>query len=338
MSSDEFLGTKGRIKLVKLSIVIPAYNVEELIVRCLSSLLPLSESNVEIIVVDDGSTDNTKKIIRNFFSTNQRLKFLLIEKENGGLSSARNAGMAKATGDYILFLDSDDYINAYNLIKLIPILEKGYDVVLSSPEIKYESFEYLKSSDERYFKLTYSGLKESKEIDLFQIPVVAWSKIFNLESIRTWNIKFPEGLLYEDNYFFWVFMKSAESFYFSEIPFYIYVRREGSIMANTFLRKPGYAIQRIFVLRKIFEDCGYLLDSEKRRLAKDFYAASVTDCPLCDMESLKLTTNKLLCDFNLMDLSKEFFDKSIEKKISSSYQFEKILISIKHILKRFLAN
>jgi len=105
----------------KISVIVPVYNVEKYVKKCLESISNQTYKNIEIIIVNDGATDNSEKICREFVGNEDRAK--LYTKENGGLSSARNHGMQFVTGNYVLFIDSDDYISEemieelYNNIK-----------------------------------------------------------------------------------------------------------------------------------------------------------------------------------------------------------------------------
>ena len=102
---------------IKISIVIPVYNVEKYLQECVDSVVKQSYKNIEIILVDDGSKDNSPKLCDELAKTDDRIK--VIHKENGGLSSARNAGMKVITGDYFVFLDSDDYWTDLDFLKKI---------------------------------------------------------------------------------------------------------------------------------------------------------------------------------------------------------------------------
>ena len=108
---------------MKFSVVVPVYNVEEYIEKCLSSILNQTYSNFEVIIVDDGSTDGSFKIIDKFVNKDKR--FMVFKKQNGGLSDARNYGIKYVTGDYLLFVDSDDYIGEDLLLKLNNVLSKA---------------------------------------------------------------------------------------------------------------------------------------------------------------------------------------------------------------------
>ena len=112
-------GLKRGKKMPKVSIVIPVYNVEEYLRRCLDSVVNQTLRDIEIICINDGSTDNSSHILAEYQSKENRLR--VISQKNGGQSKARNAGLEVATGEYIYFLDSDDYIKTYALEKLYTI-------------------------------------------------------------------------------------------------------------------------------------------------------------------------------------------------------------------------
>ena len=107
----------------KVSVIVPVYKVEEYIDVCINSIINQSYKNLEIILIDDGSPDKCGKICDNYCKIDNRIK--VIHQENGGLSSARNAGILKATGDYLVFIDSDDYVNPL-------YIEKLYDTIKST--------------------------------------------------------------------------------------------------------------------------------------------------------------------------------------------------------------
>lgn len=273
-------------KHMKFSIIVAAYNVEAYILRCLNSLKPLSPNLFELIIVNDGSTDKTLFIIKDFLLTQNIKNAKVIEKENGGLSSARNAGLEAASGDYVIFVDGDDYILHEELSKICSSINIEFDVIICPPRVEYQALENLKSNDGVCFSLPFSGPKPIRDLDLFSVSTVAWSKIYRLSLIRDKKITFPEGILYEDNYWYWLFMKEANLAFFSTGTFYTYVRRQGSIMDKTFSKKEGYSIQRVFLLNKLLEDCKKLSKTERQRLTRDYLYAAEQDCP--QIEKFKL--------------------------------------------------
>ena len=206
----------------KVSVIIPVYNVENYIERCLDSALNQTLQDIEMIVVNDGSTDSSKEKIENYMKKYEgKIKYL--EKENGGLSSARNFGMPHATGEYIAFLDSDDYIelNAYeemyNLAK-----KENADMVECDFIWEYPN------KQKQDIGVKYLGKKEMLE----KARVVAWNKLIKRKIIEEHKIEFPTGLRYEDVEFFYKLVPYLNKVSFVKKCFIHYTQREDSL-ANT---------------------------------------------------------------------------------------------------------
>ena len=206
----------------KVSVIVPVYNVEKYVEKCLKSLVNQTLQDIEIIVVDDGSKDDSKKIVDSFIKKYpSKLKYL--HKENGGLSSARNFGIPYAKGEYIAFLDSDDYVETtmyeemYNLAKKEDADMVECDFIWEYPnKQKYD------------YGVVYNGKKEAIE----KARVVAWNKLIKREIIENEKIEFPFGLRYEDVEFFYKLVPSLNKISFMKKYFIHYVQRENSI-ANT---------------------------------------------------------------------------------------------------------
>lgn len=263
---------------MKFSLIVTTFNLENYICKCLISLKPLLNNNLfEILVIDDGSTDNTVNLIENFINKNPSNNIQFIKKNNGGLSSARNLGLELITGDFVTFLDGDDKILSDNFISICKRMKIDWDILVSIPRIEYETLVELQESDKKYFSLPGIGHLRLSDLNLFKFPTVAWSKIYKRDKIIELNAKFPEGLFFEDNYWFWLIMKNSNNVFLSEIPFYIYTRRKGSIMTNTYLKAEGYAIQRIFILEKIIKDCKNLTLFERKNLTVAFLGGALKD-------------------------------------------------------------
>lgn len=188
-----------RIKstMLKISVIIPVYNVENYLERCIESVIKQTYKNLEIILVDDGSTDHSSAICDEYVEKDNRI--IVIHKENGGLSSARNAGIEIASGDFIGFVDSDDYIskNMYRNL-LILILKGNYDISVcgicrtdgkrrrkkrNKSVITYTRDEYLK----KILKIN------SKNPNHF-----AWNKLYKKELFDDITVRYPESLTCED--------------------------------------------------------------------------------------------------------------------------------------------
>ncbi|OCG35943.1 MULTISPECIES: glycosyltransferase family 2 protein [unclassified Gilliamella] len=217
-------------RLPILSVVIPVYNTEKYLIKCLDSVINQSFKNIEIICVNDGSTDNSLDILRKYTEKDKRIK--IISKNNGGLSSARNVGIENAQGKYITFVDSDDFIelNTYES-SLLYFNVDTVDLVYFSTRLVFEN-NVARIQDERYFEHKYTGLVNLSNDVIANMDVCAWNKIYKLSIIKKYDIKFPDGLWYEDNPFFWSYALVCNSAFFVNKRFYNYLIRSGSIMSQ----------------------------------------------------------------------------------------------------------
>lgn len=171
----------------KISVIVPVYNVGLYLNRCLDSIINNSHRNLEIICINDGSTDNSLDILRQFEKTDSRVK--VIDKENGGLSSARNAGLDIATGDYISFIDSDDWIHHMFFEVLLHFAET------SKCEISMCNFKMTKNMEETDCGIDLESLHtkiltgNSIVLDSDSMQGYVWRCLYRRESID--NIRFP---------------------------------------------------------------------------------------------------------------------------------------------------
>lgn len=204
----------------KLSLIIPVYNVENYIEKCLDSVMNQTIDDLEIILVNDGSTDSSKVKIEPYLEKYQdKIKYL--EKENGGLSSARNYGIPYATGEYIAFLDSDDYIEPQTY-------EEMYNLAIKENADMVECdfiWEYPNKKREDIGKI-YHSKKEMLEM----ARVVAWNKLIKREIIEKVKVEFPLGLRYEDVEFFYKLVPYLNKVSFVKKCLIHYVQRESSIV------------------------------------------------------------------------------------------------------------
>ena len=219
----------------KVSVIVPVYNVEKYLSRCLTSLINQTLDDIEIILVNDGSTDRSEEIIKEYKRANKNI--IYVTKENGGLSSARNFGLVYATGEYVAFLDSDDYVDR-NIYKRMyeKARENNSDYVECDFIWQYTDHQKI---DTGY---RYKNKKEMFE----KARVVAWNKLIKREIIINNKLEFPLGLFYEDIEFFYKLIPHINSFAFVEEPLVYYVQRDNSIV-----NKQDYRTKHIF---KILED------------------------------------------------------------------------------------
>lgn len=227
MSEKEFIN-----ELV--SFIVPCYNVEEYVEECIRSLMNQTYSNIEIIAIDDGSTDNTSQIVKKLQEEDSRIIYQY--KENGGLSSARNAGLDIANGKYISFVDSDDYLELNFVEKMMDVLhESNADLVCSSLLMKYddasktakkagpsEVIRYKKYQD--FIRNIYTDIQ-------YKICAVGGpAKLARIDLYK--NFRFPIGLLCEDAWSIIDLVNECNNIVVLPDALYIYRQRETSIVHN----------------------------------------------------------------------------------------------------------
>ena len=203
----------------KVSVIVPIYNVEKYLEKCINSLLSQTLEDIQIILVNDGSKDNSGNIAKEY-EKNNKDRVIYVEKENGGLSDARNYGLKYATGDFIDFLDSDDYIekNAY---------EEMYNKAIEE-NADYVECDFIWEFPNKIRVDKQYPYKNKKEMLSF-VRVVAWNKLIKRQLITDNNLEFPKGLRYEDVEFTYKLIPFVNKFAYVNKPFIHYVQREGSI-------------------------------------------------------------------------------------------------------------
>lgn len=178
--------------MIKVSIIVPVYNVEKYIHKCLDSLVNQTLKELEFIFVNDGSPDNSPKIIKEYQKKDKRIK--LLNKENGGQASARNLGLEHAKGEYIAFLDSDDYVKE-NMYEILYNRAKkdNLDIVICNNYLVYKD-----STVENDPGITNKKEKIISPREYTTLSPSPWNKIIRHEYLTKEKFKFPEGIIYED--------------------------------------------------------------------------------------------------------------------------------------------
>ncbi|MDU4862754.1 MAG: glycosyltransferase [Terrisporobacter othiniensis] len=217
----------------KISVVVPIYNTQEYLVRCIESVLNQTFKDIEIILVNDGSTDESGIICNQYSEKYKNVK--VIHKLNGGLSDARNEGIKVATGDYIGFVDSDDIIEK-EMYKVLYSLCIQYNADIST--CLFESIEYGKKSNKTYSnKVSIFTNKEAVK-NTYEGTISGYSvcnKLYKRELLN--EIKFPKGRIYEDASILYKLYMNSNRVVYIESALYKYVRREGSITKSMFSDK-----------------------------------------------------------------------------------------------------
>lgn len=217
---------------IKLSVIIPVYNVENYVEECILSVLNQSVNDMEVIVVDNGSTDNSMKIIKDI--NDKRVKIYSIEQ--CGLGAARNYGLGVSNGKYVAFMDSDDFLinkNAYH--DMINRLEKSNEVFITAKaKYYYEdgTFKSMEKNNNNIFKNKQLTSKEYllESIKSNRIYVVVWLSIYNRSFLIDNNLFFKEGILHEDELFTNKLLLKLDNILLFDEEIYGYRQRKGSIM------------------------------------------------------------------------------------------------------------
>ncbi|MDY6309565.1 MAG: glycosyltransferase family 2 protein [Oribacterium sp.] len=259
--------------MVETSVIIPAYNAAEYLEKCVSSVLEQTRRDLEVIVVNDGSTDRTPELCEQLRNRDSRVR--VMHKKNGGLSSARNLGLEVATGEYVFFLDADDWLSEACLADLHALREKtNADIVIAN----FVSFDEEKglftfySTDETYYEETYTPKElfthENDARDNFHTSFIhAWDKLYRKELFL--HVRYPEGMLAEDDYTTWKLYLLSDKIAYLNKAEYFYRVHDGSIMTSSPWDKvfPLKSIeQRIAVLSMLGFDISRELTAYKDRL------------------------------------------------------------------------
>lgn len=235
-----------------LSVIVPVYNVEKYLEKCLSSLVNQTLKNIQIILVNDGSTDNSLGICEKYSNIDNRIQ--IINKKNGGLSDARNVGVSNAKGKYISFIDSDDFIENNSFEILVNELEiNELDIISAYPISIFENGKILhdarRRSNENQIKTGIEYLVQCVEEGTMLWPVQF--NVYSAELVK--NIKFKYGILHED--MLWtpqVFLK-ARRVKCIPFDFYYYLKRNNSITHMQDKRKNGIdMIKSCYELEEVF--------------------------------------------------------------------------------------
>lgn len=211
--------------MIKLTVVVPAYNVEKYIHKCLSSLVNQTYKAMEILVVNDGSDDRTETIIKEFEKKYKNLK--LLNKENGGLSSARNYGIKYAAGEYITFVDGDDYLDeiTYEKVMLKLLADKSEMCIFSYKKIFKNKIEKIELNKELYSKnFLRRNFSKSDEAS-----IIVCNKIFKRDIILQNKIYFENKAYFEDTGFIFRYLYFVRKISIVTAPFYNYIQRKSSI-------------------------------------------------------------------------------------------------------------
>lgn len=321
--------------MVKVSVIIPVYNVERYVCDCLDSIINQTLKDIEIICINDGSTDNSLKILKKYALNDNRI--IVLDQENGGHAVATNRGIDLATGDYLYLMDSDDVLE-------LNALELCYNKIKNNKSdfVIFKAINYLDSTNEYYETEVYSMNKIYRKVGnqifnykdigplMFEASVTPWSKLYKRDFIIHENIRFPEGLIFEDNVFFFKALLTAKRISF--LNKFLFTRRwyTSSSTMNGDLRfinsiEVANLVIQVFKEKNEYENYKkYLLNNKiklnfmryeniKKEYKEDYFKALKEDF-------IKIYKNKKLYSDLVQVLTKE-----------NRKKFEQVLISDNHL-------
>lgn len=254
----------------KVSVVVPIYKVEKYIHRCIDSILNQTYTNLEVILVNDGSPDDGGAIADAYKVKDTRVK--VIHKANGGLSDARNAGMKKVTGKFTMFVDSDDWLDI-NMIKTMVEKSNQFtaDIVQAAFYYAYDDNLYI---DNRYFEQKNEPIildNQSLMCELVRNEKVknfAWGKLYKTEIIK--DIPFKKGVLFEDVFWAHHVMHRVSKYLILQQPFYYYYQRDDSIVAS-------YSPENLDILKGLKERHRFI-EKNYKELTSESYQLILKTC------------------------------------------------------------
>lgn len=222
-----------------ISVIVPVYKVEKYLRKCIDSIIAQTYKNIEIFLVDDGSPDNCGAICDEYAHVDERIK--VIHKENGGLSSARNAALDVATGDYVMFVDSDDWVEpdfCYSALEMV--LKEGVKMAaFGYNNICYEKDNKRYKAYKRFTKSVRTiGASETIRHIILKDDVIfnfAWNKIYDRQLFE--KIRYPYGKTFEDNAVTYLLANKSDKIFVSDNVLYNYVRRNDGISGKWYSPK-----------------------------------------------------------------------------------------------------
>lgn len=304
-----------------ISVVVPVFGVEKFLSRCIKSIVNQTYRNLEIIIVDDGSPDKCPQICDEWANIDKRI--VIIHKENGGLSSARNAGIEISTGEYITFIDSDDWISEDYIEYLYDLIVKNdADLVMGNylSTSKYEHNIFLNGEIKEKIITGREFLLKILKVNTQENVQYAWGKLY--KNFRDTEIRYPEGLIDEDVPTTFKYAVTCDRVVISTKLVYAYFDNQNSILRRKFNRNRFDLLE----VWKLIEDYAAIhCDEEIQKYAKiNYYRANfgilcnicTEDCNMEDIDYIKMrekealmvvkNNNKALLEFP-MPLSRKIF-------------------------------
>lgn len=305
----------------KISVIVPVYNVEKYLNRCVDSILNQTFEDFELILVNDGSPDNCGNICDEYAQKDNRVK--VIHKKNGGVSSARNVGIDIAQGEYIMFVDSDDWINEN-------MLNDMYN--MPDSDMKVSSIRMIgKDNSTEYIIDTKMYTQEDLLIGFFSeaFPIICfcgpWCKLYKKDIIFNNAVRFNEDMsLGEDTYFNLNYIKHCKSIYTSEQIYYYYMRENSESLFTKFRLNMYYDVRKDFDLKvKMANELNMGRDSIFK-LKLSYIQSLIGNLIKMVDTNTKTEVKKYM---SLLQKDKEFNDDNLIKNLKSTHKLINKLIS-----------
>lgn len=275
----------------RISIIIPVYNVEKYLARCLDSIVGQTYKQIEIICINDGSTDSSKTILEDYAKKDQRI--IVVNQNNGGLSNARNKGIDIATGEYITFVDSDDYVAADYVEFLLQLLKrnnfKSKMAMCSLKTVFTKTNGYIDAGNEEI--VTLSGEKAIEMMCYHNlVDTCAYAKLAKKELYD--NVRFPEGKLFEDIATTYLLFDQCETIECGFMAKYFYMIRDDSIVTS------GFKTTKLDLLKMTDEMAAYInkkyLGLHKATLRRQVYARFSTLNQMLEVDGYEKQKKEIL--------------------------------------------
>ena len=215
-----------------ISVIVPVFNIEQYLEKCIESIVNQTYRNLQIILVDDGSTDKSGEICDAYAQKDSRIK--VIHKQNGGLSDARNYGLEKAEGDLLSFIDGDDWIHPQMYEIMTDAIEKNSADMAVCQYQQTDEKSFLRRIDTS--RLSYTIVSGTRAMtDMSNIYPMAWNKLYRREIFD--NLRYPVGKLHEDEYVIHKIFRKTDKIAITEESLYFYEVREGSITSGINIKR-----------------------------------------------------------------------------------------------------
>ena len=296
---------------MKFSIIVPVYNVEKYIKDCLTSILNQTYDNFEVIVVNDGSPDNSEEIIKDLAKKDKRIKYF--KKENGGISDTRNFGIEKTTGEYFLFVDSDDTIEK-------ELLQKVFDAIDDETELVRFGAKRVNNKDVTYESppvfTNLSGPQAFEKLINLSLFATVWSFAFKRSFWDKNKFKFAKGKVHEDFGLVPLVVMKANYVSAIEYPGYNYIIRENSIMTSNSLEKEKKKIDDTlyhydYLLKEIDK-----LDIENKDLFKSYIANALINKAINSSSELR---DSLMDEIIKRKVYKNLLSDTLKRKVKKTF-------------------